>query len=268
MDETSFKTALRAEADSINPGPTPTGAIVARTRASRVRVRAVIGGGAAVFAAAVALGLGTIGNGGSSQVPSANGSPKSSRVEPATPAGAPGPVVATSRTDAALKYYYPKVADLITSPAADAIVRGTVTKIEFQTVEGVASTVLTVDVKENLSGETPRTITVHEDGGYLPVSEVREELKAKGMAEAATDPNGYVDVRFEGADHPQIGDTVILVLMKDPNVGREGDYMEVSSVYGRFTLKDSGAFVRTGQEDGIETQVTLPEARELARPQR
>lgn len=61
------------------------------------------------------------------------------------------------------------------------------------------------------------TIVVNEDGGYLKASDVLAELQDKYPGtEGDVDPNAYVDASFEMADHPQVGDNILLFLWEDP----------------------------------------------------
>ncbi|MFT4262059.1 MAG: hypothetical protein QM572_01630 [Nocardioides sp.] len=264
MNEDSLKEQLSREADMIVPGPAPTSSVEQAVRGRRRRNLIAAGTGAGVLAAAVAIGSSQL-SGSDGDGPVAADAPDASAAISQT-SGAPGRIVATSHVDASLKQYYPKIADLLTSPAANAIVTGTITDVSYESAEGIASTILTVNVSRNLYGKTAQTIKVHEDGGYLPASEVIAELKQKDpTVEPTLDPKGFVDVQFEGAAHPLVGDSVVLVLTNDPNPGREGDYMEVSSVYGRFTLNKAGTYQRTGDGEGFQTTTDLPSLQALAK---
>lgn len=173
------------------------------------------------------------------------------------PAGAPGPVVATMNAEATLKDTFVNVDDMVSSKRVDTIVRGKVVAVTYESPDGLASTVLQVAVAETYAGNVGKTITVHEDGGYVKASDIIAESHEKDpTVKIDLDPNGFVDNRFEGADHLVIGDDVILFLMKDPNVGREGDFMEVGSVYGRFKLDKSGSHVRGGSDAEMAATLT------------
>jgi hypothetical protein len=132
-----------------------------------------------------------------------------------------------------------------------AIVRGTVSATRDLYVDRVGFRVLTVDVAETLRGEPGGQITVLEDGAVVPYADVAAQLAEKQGAPARTDTDGYIDFRFMGARHSEVGDEVVLFLGVNPNVGTPIDtqYFIVSSVHGRFTLDTTtNTFQRGGAE--------------------
>lgn len=217
---------------------------------------------AAVFAVAGGVGAYAVSADGTTQVPPAAsfGHRDPSKL-PTTEAGsnAPGPVSATVQMDVLLKYSYPTVATLARAPQTDAVVVGTVAEVQYSTsVDGDARTTYTVDVVQKFRGSVGSTVVVNEDGGYLPASQVIAEAREKAPAATPTlDPNSFVEVRFEGAPHPQAGQKVLLFLMKDPNRGHEGEYMGVMSAFSRFTLGSDSLYHRASTSDGMEGTAAL-----------
>lgn len=149
------------------------------------------------------------------------------------------PVILTVNSEAVLKEQYASVAGLNSAPSASAIVKGIVSDVRgaYDSDDDVAYSVLTVDVQQVYKGNPGKTITVWEDGGYVPVQDMLSALAAHmdTAALTAAQLDGYVDERFEGAAHSEVGDTVIMYLSTNPNPG-QGGYQQVSSVYGRFIL--------------------------------
>lgn len=180
---------------------------------------------------------------GSTQQPTAT-TASQSQTSPTQAEGqkVPGDVVYELSTDASLKYDYATIDELNKSDVVDAIVKGTVTDTQDSYIEGVAYRVLTVDVQRIFRGETASRITVYEDGGYVRVKDMLPELQGRMDTTSLTPEqveNGVVDVRFLGAPHSQVGDTVLLYLLVNPNKSQGDSYQMVSSVHGRFTL-DAG----------------------------
>lgn len=159
----------------------------------------------------------------------------------------PSPIVATMNAEASLKENYPRVVDMLGAKSLVAVVRGTVAAVRYESHDGVPMTALTVEVAKTFVGDVEPVVTVREDGGFLRVSQVMAENADKSFEEKPDlDPDGWIDSRFENTEHLSPGDDVIVFLGRDPNAGRQSGYVEVSSVYGRFTLTDRGTFVRGG----------------------
>ncbi len=173
---------------------------------------------------------------------------------------APGPVSATFGSSAALKHNFETIEELATAPEVEAIVIGKISNVSYESQEGWAKTVLTVEVSKALHGTTMSTVVASEDGGFLRASEVMAEIAEKyPELDQKIDPQSYVDMIFEGAAHPRVGEEVLLFLWHDPNPGHEGDFMEIGSVYGRFTRGSDGQFHRAGDTTGMEPTVSLSE---------
>jgi hypothetical protein len=168
----------------------------------------------------------------------------SAAATPSTNPGAPGPVIGRATTSATLKANYRRINDLFTAPEVDATVIGVITDVQYRTVEGMAKTLLTVSVKRSRPKNLPATIEVWEDGGYVRASDLAKQDADKfPQAEAGTE-DGWVEFVFEGAEHPKVGQAVLLFLNKNPNPGYESSYQEVGSVFGRFVQQD-GVYTRT-----------------------
>lgn len=90
----------------------------------------------------------------------------------------PSPVVATMNMQATLKEVYPTITGMFSSPNLDSVAMGTVTNVGYVYRE-VAQTVVTVEVTDTLRGAVDGQITVWQDGGYVPASEIAAEIKDK-----------------------------------------------------------------------------------------
>ncbi|HZP16095.1 MAG TPA: hypothetical protein VFA96_09755, partial [Nocardioides sp.] len=65
-----------------------------------------------------------------------------------------------------------------------------------------------------------------------------------------------VDERFEGTEHPVIGQQVLLFIQNDPNKGHTGEYQGVMSALSRFTMA-GGTFTRSASDEGLQASTTL-----------
>ena len=109
---------------------------------------------------------------------------------------------------------------------------------------------LTLDVEKCYLGDVGSTVTVYEDGGYVRLSELKEDL-AGHEAEAQTggettgsDPEETVaDVTFMGAGHSRAGDEMIAYLVPNTPPMAEGSYHFLTSVFGRF-MREGDVYVR------------------------
>lgn len=151
---------------------------------------------------------------------------------------APSPIVGTVRLDAALKDVFPTIDALARSARSELVVRGIVTDVAYVFDGQLARTKLTVSVEQSWRGPAAPQVVVWEDGGFVPAADFAAANADKQLASRVT---GWIDVRFEGASHPHVGDHVVLFLARNPNPGQQGTYQEVSSVYGRLTQDPGGA---------------------------
>lgn len=171
--------------------------------------------------------------------------------------GAPGRVVATMKLHASLKHPYATVAKLTKSSATASIVIGTVQAVDYEYAEGLAKTRVLVDVTKTLKGTAGGRIVVNEDGGYVDARTIQAENQAKFPDSPITASEGdVVDERFEGTEHPVIGQQVLLFVQNDPNKGHVGEYQGVMSALSRFTLA-GGTFKRSASDEGVETETTV-----------
>jgi hypothetical protein len=75
----------------------------------------------------------------------------------------------------------------------------------------LAFRVLTVDVTRVIHGQVGKQISVLEDGGVVPYAAVKDYLGSKvGAPSGPARADGYVDFRFMGARHSEVGDDVLL----------------------------------------------------------
>lgn len=149
----------------------------------------------------------------------------------------------------------PTVATMARAASVVAVVRGRIASITWEHDGTLARTAYRVNVTQTLKGEVPAEIVVREDGGYLEAAEVQRENQDKFPA-SRTPATGFVDVTFEGASHPQVGEDVVLFLQHDPNVGRESGYVLVGSSFGRF-VSSGDTYRRAAVQDGWESSLTL-----------
>lgn len=148
-------------------------------------------------------------------------------------------VLYTTSSEASLQHDFDTIAELNKCDFVDAIVKGTVTATKDVYEDDYAMRLLTVDVQKCFKGQTATTIQVYEDGGLVPVKLLLPEMQIHGGGNNLTQEQidtGVVDVRFLGAPHSEVGDTVLLYLYNNPNAGHEGTYQLVSCTHGRFIL--------------------------------
>lgn len=164
----------------------------------------------------------------------------SSRTAPVPQSGrTPAPVVATLNSEPSLKNPVVEIADLVDNRQTELIVAGTVSSVAYRPAPDIPKTRFVVSVSQTYKGSSPQTVTVLEDGGYTKVADLY--VPGKTGTQFGDDANlpkdGWVDSRFASATHPDVGDKVVLFLYK-ATAGTE--YWEVSSVFGRLTLDDTG----------------------------
>jgi hypothetical protein len=156
--------------------------------------------------------------------------------------------------DAVLKYLYATIDEMDESDAVDTIVKGIITDIDYVYEEGLAYTIITVNVLDSYKGKSAKEIKVYEDGGYVKVKDMLDEFKDNGMdlekkLSKEKIENGLVEMKIFNAPHSQKGQQVILYLNENKNSNSTDSYMIVSSVYGKFTLdKNTGKYKRLAED--------------------
>ena len=156
-------------------------------------------------------------------------------------------------SNALLKHYFMTVAELNSAEEVDLIVKGEVLETRDTYVNHEAYRILTVGVDEVYKGEITKRITVYEDGGLIPLSEVLPDWEGK------FDPNtlskeeiehGVVAFSFMGAKLAEKGDKVVLYLCKNPNPSQGDSYQPIMGPYSHFTLDETtGRYVRPDMEE-------------------
>lgn len=157
--------------------------------------------------------------------------------------GSGGRVVYEADSSAMLKDYYMTIDELSTAGNVDAIVKGKVLSTQDVFEDNCPLRILTVKVQKAYKGDPEDQITVYENGALVPLKEVLPLLEGHYDPASLSQEDiehGLVDYRFEGAEHSEAGDQVILYLCKNPNPSQAGSYQIVMSVYGRFKLDKGG----------------------------
>jgi hypothetical protein len=154
---------------------------------------------------------------------------------------ADAPVVFRKVTsDASLKEDYDTLDQLAASPNVKLIVSGKIVEATPLYAEGLAYTKLTVKVAKSSDSSVAAgsKIVIYRDGGVIPLSQVLPDLKDDPAAPLpkVAPANAVVDFEFMGAEQSKVGDAIVAFLHPDPNPGREGAYMPVSSVHGLLKL--------------------------------
>ncbi len=160
-----------------------------------------------------------------------------------TTSGSDGRIVFEVDSSALLKDYYMTVDDINAAGNVDVIVKGKVLSTQDVYEDHFAARILTVKVQKAYKGDPADEITVYEDGGLVPLREVLPEMEGHFDPASLTEEqieNGLVDYRFEGADHSEAGDHVVLYLCENPNPSQAGSYQMIMSVFGRFKLDEAG----------------------------
>lgn len=196
--------------------------------------------------------------GSASLVACSNGSGSGPRVgasladdptSPTTGSSLPGRVVATAGSEAYLKNNARTLAELVASPELALVARGKVADVSYERIEGVEQTRLVVSVSQTLFGPSRDQVIVREDGGFARATDIESENLDKFPGRKPTArPDDWIDLPFEGATHPKVGDEVILFLSESSYPPHKGEYQEVGSVYGRFALGADGRFLRAGAD--------------------
>ncbi|MFE2291452.1 hypothetical protein [Streptomyces sp. NPDC059452] len=132
--------------------------------------------------------------------------------------------------DAALvsSYSAPSLAAFVSEAGATNVISGTVTASR-SLVTGPANTVetiLTISVERQRDADAPTTVEVREQGGVVPVAQVRSDFEEK-LGRELTDEEltERVDYQFNGAEHARVGDQVLVVVADDASVREEGAYL-------------------------------------------
>lgn len=158
--------------------------------------------------------------------------------------------------DAVLKHLYTTIDEMNESDAVDNIIKGIITDIDYIYADGLASSILTVNVLDSYKGSTTKEIKVYEDGGYVKVKDMIDEFNNKGMdlekdLSKEQIENGLVDMKIFNAPHSEEGQQVILYLNKNKhNNFIDNSYSIISSVFGKFTLdENTGQYKRLSNAD-------------------
>lgn len=170
-------------------------------------------------------------------------------------------IFSVANSEAELKNLYYNIDEFIDSDSSDAVVKGNIEEIEYVYIDGCAYSKLTVEVEEIYKGEVREIITVYEDGGYTRLSDEKEQFEPHVDLSQYTEEemeNLLIDHIFMGAEHSQVGDTVILFLKSNEGSILGDSYRINCSVFGRYTLNDDN-YIRTEflveneNPDGVST---------------
>lgn len=158
--------------------------------------------------------------------------------------------------DAVLKHLYTTIDEMNESDAVENIIKGIITDIDYIYTDGLASSILTVNVLDSYKGSTTKEIKVYEDGGYVKVKDMIDEFNRKGMdlekdLSKEQIENGLVDMKIFNAPHSEEDQQVILYLNKNKhNNFIDNSYSIISSVFGKFTLdENTGQYKRLSNTD-------------------
>ena len=153
-------------------------------------------------------------------------------------------ILYTVDTDAALKHMYLTIDEFNESSAVDAIVKGTISDVEYVYISNCAYSILTVDVSTSYKGNNSGVIKVYEDGGLVKLKDMVDSRKDNSLTADQLN-NGVVDVKFFKTPHSKVGQEVMLYLTKNSTPLPTDSYRIISSLYGRFTLdKADGKYKR------------------------
>ena len=170
-------------------------------------------------------------------------------------------IFSVANSEAALKNLYYNIDEFIDSDSSDAVVKGNIEEIEYVYIDGCAYSKLTVEIEEIYKGEVQEIITVYEDGGYTRLSDEKEQIEPHADLSQYTEEemnNLLIDHIFMGAEHSQVGDTVILFLKSNEGSILGDSYRINCSVFGRYTLSNDN-YIRTeflvenDNPDGVST---------------
>lgn len=163
------------------------------------------------------------------------------------------PIVATMQIEPDLKEVFPAIEALLTSRSTQLVVNGVVSDVSYRVIEGttIVKTRYTVAISQAWRGPNPGSVVVEEDGGLAPASVFHQANTDKGLpAPSVTD--GLVDVRFQDAPHPAVGQRVLIALQANPNDAES--WFAVSSAQGRLTWDPSlGSYVRAAKDPGLQS---------------
>ena len=145
-----------------------------------------------------------------------------------------------TNTDAALKEVYNTAAELAKSNSVTAIVKGTVSDVSYVYLEHCPFTIFSLNVEKCYKGTVDDKIIVYEDGGYVPYSELKDDIEEHiEPGEQVPSDDCAMDMVFMNAEHIKEGDTIIAYLQPTSFPMERGSYQYVSSVFGRYILRDS-----------------------------
>lgn len=128
-------------------------------------------------------------------------------------------------------YAAPSLAAFVRQAKAVNVISGTVTATRplvtppIDTVE----TILTISVERQRDASAPTTVEVREQGGVVPLAQVRSVFEDKlGRKLTAKELAETVDFRFNGIEHARVGDRVLVVVANDASVQKKGAYVSLA----------------------------------------
>lgn len=151
-------------------------------------------------------------------------------------------VFMSADSEASLKMLYDTVDEFIESDSSDVIIKGKISEVAYVYSDECAYTISSVDVEKVYKGNVKEQISVYEDGGYTRLSDEKDSIQQHTDLSQYTEQemeNMLIEHKFMGADHPEVGDEVILFLNENPNQSVKSDYQTDCSVFGRYTLKQN-----------------------------
>lgn len=175
-------------------------------------------------------------------------------------------ILITVNTDASLKHMYNTIDEFNKSNDVELIIKGIISNVQYTYIDGCAYSILSIDILKSYKGNSPKKIIVYEDGGYVKVKDMINELKnhidTSKLSQNQIE-NDVVDIKFFNSEHSKIGEQVILYLTPNSAPLPTDSYRIISSLYGRFTLdKTSGKYKRIeldGKNDKVGSKnVGLP----------
>lgn len=152
-----------------------------------------------------------------------------------------GKILFTADANASLRVLHRSIHEYYEDDEVDAIVEGDISNIQYTHIGTSIFTVLSLNVSQTFKGQTENPILVYEDGGYAKFKDMLSVFEGHvDVDKLTTDQieNGIVEEKMFGAPHSEVGQRVVLFLIKNPNLGSSPTrtYQVVSSVYGKLTL--------------------------------
>ncbi len=111
------------------------------------------------------------------------------------------------------------------------VISGTVTATRPLVTEPATTveTILTISVERQRDKGAPTTVEVREQGGVVSVAQVRSDFEGKlGRKLTSEELAETVDYSFNGIEHAQVGDRVLVVVADDASVQSEGAYVSLA----------------------------------------